>query len=314
MNPNLQDSPTAKVQLLAYLQHHRIWQVEDILNQWLATHPMASTAPLQLLNQLKIWLDAFRPLPPVVVAELRHRYLVRFTYHSNALEGNTLTQSETELVLTTGITIGGKTLREHLEVVGHQEAIAYIEMLAQQTTEIGDWELRQIHTLILRQIDPEEAGKYRTLDVQAAGTGYVYPPHYLLSELMADFVAWLNSEVAQNLHPVLYAAEAHYRFVSIHPFRDGNGRAGRLLMNLLLLRSGYPVVIISMQNRQRYIEALVQGQQLHQWSDFCDLIVEATTISLVEMLSVLATAADSTRKELPFFQDILDFLRRQGEG
>ena len=235
--PDLQTPSIAQAKLLTYLQRHPI-RVEDILWQWLATHPMPSSEPLQSINQLKTWLDAFRPLPAAVVAELRQRYRVRFTYHSNALEGNTLTQSETELVLTTGITIGGKTLREHLEVIGHQEAISYIETLAQQTTAIGDWELRQIHNLILRKIDPEEAGKYRTLDVQAAGTGYVYPPHYLLSGLLTDFINWLNSDAAQTLHPVFYAAEAHYRFVSIHPFRDGNGRAGRLLMNLLLLRSG----------------------------------------------------------------------------
>ncbi|WP_416668598.1 Fic family protein [Egbenema bharatensis] len=308
--PDLQTPSTRQAKLLTYLKHHRIWQVEDTLWQWLAAHSMPSN-DLQSINQLKTWLDAFRPLPATVVAELRQRYRVRFTYHSNALEGNTLTQSETELVLTTGITIGGKTLREHLEVIGHQDAIAYIETLAQQTTGIGEWEIRQIHSLILRKIEPEEAGKYRTLDVQAAGTGYVYPPHYLLSELMADFVSWLNSGAAQSLHPVLYAAEAYYRFVSIHPFRDGNGRAGRLMMNLLLLRSGYPIIIISAQNRQRYIEALVQGQQLNQWDAFCELMIEATKTALVELLSVLATAAETQAKDAPFYQELLDFLQSE---
>jgi len=309
MVSDIQRSPTARAQLISYLKHHRLWQVEDILRQWLAAHPMPSTETLQHIEQLKTWLDAFRPLPPAVVAELRQRYLVRFTYHSNAIEGNTLTQSETELVLTTGITIGGKTLREHLEVIGHQDAIAYIETLAQHTTAISDWEIRQIHNLILRKIAPEEAGKYRSLDVQAAGTGYIYPPHYLLAELMADFITWLNSDSAQILHPVLYAAEAHYRFVSIHPFGDGNVSTGRLLMNLLLLRAGYPVVIISNQNRQGYIEALVQGQQSNTWETFFDLIVEATETALVEILSVLATAANSQSKESPFYKDILDFLQ-----
>ncbi len=275
MAPDLQRSSISQTQLITYLKHHRIGQLEGILHQWFAVHPMSSPKSLESLNQLKTWLDAFRPLPTTVVAELRQRYLVRFTYHSNALEGNTLTQSETELVLTTGITIGGKTLEEHLEAIGHQEAIVYIETLVQRATIVGEWEIRQIHNLILRKIHPEEAGSYRTLDVQAAGTGYSYPPHYLLSELMADFVSWLNSEAAQHLHPVLYAAEAHYRFVSIHPFRDGNGRTGRLLMNLLLLRSGYPIVIISTHDRQRYIESLVQGQQSNRWEAFFELI--ATT-------------------------------------
>ncbi len=308
---DLQRPPIGQAQLITYLKHHPTWPVEDILSQCLATHAMSSADSLQSINQLKLWLDAFRPLPATVVAELRQRYTVRFTYHSNALEGNTLTQSETELVLTTGITIGGKTLQEHLEVIGHQAAIAYIETLAQQHTVIGEWEIRQIHNLILRQIAPEEAGQYRTLDVQAAGTGYVYPPHYQLPERMADFTTWLNTARSPSLHPVLYAAEAHYRLVSIHPFRDGNGRAGRLLMNLLLLRSGYPIVIIANQNRQRYIEALVQGQQFGAWAAFFDLIIAATERSLIELLSILATAGDSQNQGSPFYRDILDFLQTQ---
>jgi Fic family protein len=165
--------PATQDDLLAYLKHHRIWSIETLLWNWLTAQPMAADDPFQSLHQLRTWLDAFRPLPAMVVSELRQRHLVRFTYHSNALEGNTLTQSETELVLTTGITVGGKTLQEHLEVVGHADAIAYIETLAQQSTPLGEWELRQIHSLILRKITPEEAGRYRTLDVQAAGTGIV---------------------------------------------------------------------------------------------------------------------------------------------
>jgi Fic family protein len=312
MASNLPSSSAAapQAELIAYLKQHRIWNAEDILWQWLAAHSMPSEE-IQSINQLKTWLDAFRPLPPAVVSELRQRCLVRFTYHSNALEGNTLTQSETELVLTTGITIGGKTLQEHLEVIGHGEAIAYIELLAQQSTPIGEWEIRQIHSLILRTIHPEEAGRYRSLDVQAAGTGYRYPPHYLVSELMTDFTAWLNSAAAQALHPVLYAAEAHYRFVSVHPFRDGNGRTGRLLMNLLLLRCGYPIVVISNENRQRYIESLMQGQQLQNWEPFRDLVTEATQAALVEILGVLATAADAQSQALPFYQEMLKFLQKR---
>lgn len=300
-------------QLIAHLKHNRIHNVEDVLWQWITAHPMPANEPLQQIDQLKTWLDAFRPLPPTVVNELRQRYQVRFTYHSNALEGNTLTQSETELVLTTGITIGGKTLQEHLEVIGHGDAIAYIETLAQQTTRLGEREIGQIHNLILRRISPETAGRYRRLDVQAAGTGYVYPPHYLLSELMTDFVTWLHSSQAQALHPVLYAAEAHSRFVSIHPFQDGNGRTGRLLMNVLLLRAGYPIVVITNENRQAYIEALVQGQQLENWHPFEQLMVEVTQTALVEMLAVLATAADNQRKSWPFYREMVAFLQRQDQ-
>lgn len=308
MQSNLPATAATQAQLIAALKQHRIWNVETLLWKWL-TDLMPAQEILRSIEQLKTWLDAFRPLPPSVVQELQQRYQVRFTYHSNALEGNTLTQSETELVLTKGITIGGKTLQEHLEVIGHAEAIDYVEMLAQQTTRLAEWEICQIHNLILRKIHPEEAGRYRILDVQATGTGYVYPPHYLLSELMTDFVTWLNSSDAQALHPVLYAAEAHHRFVSIHPFRDGNGRTGRLLMNLLLLQAGYPIAIIADQNRQQYIEALMQGQQSEDWEPFYRLILDAVQTALVEVLSVLATAAEVQSQELPFYQEMLAFLQ-----
>lgn len=271
---------------------------------------MSLSAKLQRIDKLKGWLDSFRPLPASVVAELKKLYDVRFTYNSNAIEGNTLTQSETALILESGITIGGKTLKEHLEVVGHKDAIDYIETLAHQETAIGEWEIKQIHNLILRAIAPEEAGRYRQLDVKAAGTEYIYPPHYLLSDLMQQFVEWLNLEPGKSLHPIEYAAEAHFRFVTIHPFRDGNGRTGRLLMNLLLLRSGYPIVVISNQIRQAYIEAIANSQQQNtDISRLIELIADCTQTSLVETLQVLATAADSRGQGLPFYKEMLAFLK-----
>lgn len=268
---------------------------------------------LERIDKLKAWLDEFRPFEPAIVAELKKLYDVRFTYNSNAIEGNTLTQSETELVLTKGITVGGKTLDEHLEAIGHKEAIDYIEHLAQKDTKINEWEIKQIHNLILRKINPEEAGSYRTLDVMAAGTNYRYPPHYLLSQLMGDFVSWLHSEVALSLHPVEYASIAHYRFVSIHPFRDGNGRTARLLMNLLLIRAGYPIVVINNQVRNNYINALAYGQQNQDdLSQLYDLVFDAAIASLVEVLRLLVTASSSRGKGQAFYQEITDFLDRAG--
>ncbi|MEB3252468.1 MAG: Fic family protein [Cyanobacteriota bacterium] len=264
------------------------------------------------IDKLKGWLDGFRPFDQTIVAELKKRYDVQFTYNSNAIEGNTLTQSETELVLTKGITIGGKTLDEHLEVIGHQEAIAYIEALAQQETKIREWEIKQIHNLILRKINPEEAGSYRRLDVMAAGTNYRYPPHYLLSQLMHDVVTWLNSEAALGLHPIEYATIAHYRFVSIHPFRDGNGRTGRLLMNLLLIRAGYPIVVIDNQIRNDYINALAYGQQNQDdLSKLLDLVCDGAIGSLVETLGVVVTAKSSEGKGVEFYREIMDFLGKR---
>ncbi|MEG4507398.1 Fic family protein [Microcoleus sp. F6_B4] len=130
-------------------------------------------------------------------------------------------------------------------------------MLTRSDTEIGEWEIKQIHNLIIRAIAPEEVGRYRQLDIKATGTEYLYQPHYLLSGLMPEFIQWLNSDKIRSLHPLELSAEAHLRFVSTHPFRDNNGRTGRLLMNILLLRAEYPIVIISNQ----MLEVLQQQSQ-----------------------------------------------------
>ena len=296
-------------QFIAALKARKIWDAGKLIQQMLGDfNGMTLTEKFAQVDKLKGWLDSFRPLPSAVVTELKQLFDVRFTYNSNAIEGNTLTQSETQLVLERGITVGGKTLREHLEVVGHRDAIDYVESLAQKDIRIGEWEIRQIHSLLFSVIDRAEAGRYRQLDVKAAGTEYAYPPHYLLPELMVGFVEWLNSDTAQQLHPIDYAAEAHCRFVGIHPFRDGNGRTGRLLMNLLLLRLGYPVVVIRNEQRADYIESLVQAQQQDNLVAFQRLMLEAVQESLVEVLRVVVTATDSQNKGKKFYNEILIFL------
>ena len=297
--------------LLRQLMLRPYRRLENILVEMMSNRNPNNPTQLAQIDQLKVWLDSFRPLSPTILSELKRRFDVRFTYDSNAIEGNTLSLSETELILTKGITVGGKTLEEHLEVVGHKEAIDYIETLSRSDAGIGEWEIRQIHSLVMRKLAPTEAGRYRQLDVKAAGTAHVYPPHYLLSELMAEFVQWLD-EARSQIHPVIFATEAHYRFVSIHPFLDGNGRTGRLLINLLLLRAGYPIVTISNQQRLAYIEALVQAQQTEDdLGALLALVYKAANDALIETLSVVASAADSQGKGLPFHQDILTFLEAQ---
>ena len=287
--------------------------IVEVIDRVLELSSTMDLRAIQQVDKLKGWLDSFRPFSPIVVAELKKLYDVRLTYNSNAIEGNTLTQRETALVLESGITIGGKTLREHLEVVGHKDAIDYIETLAQPETEVEEWEIKQIHSLILRAIAPEEAGRYRQLDVKAAGTEYVYPPHYLLNDLMQEFTAWLKA-ASKTLHPLEYAAEAHLRFVSIHPFRDGNGRTGRLLMNLLLLQAGYPIVVISNQVRKAYIDAIVNAQQEGESGQLLNLIVDSAQSSLIETLQILATASDSRGRGLTFYQEMLAFLQHPREN
>ncbi len=302
----------AFIQIL--VQRHPVDVAQEIQNCLSLWPNMTLADKLQQVDQLKTWLDSFRPLPPIVVAELKKLYDVRFTYNSNAIEGNTLTQSETALVLETGITIGGKTLREHLEVIGHQDAINYIKQLATTETAIGEWEIKQIHNLILRAIAPEEAGRYRQINVKAAGTEYTYPQNYLLNDLMNEFITWLNSPSAMAQHPINFASEAHLRFVTIHPFRDGNGHTGRLLMNLLLLRRGYPIVVIPNQIRQEYIDAIVAGQQQNEPSLLLLLLLKATQDSLIEILHLVSTAQESRGRGLLFYEEMLTFIRHSTGG
>lgn len=277
-----------------------------------AVAPKTGTIDQQLaiLDTFKSWLDSFRPLPPGVAADLQTFYTVNLTYHSNALEGNTLTQSETELVLSHGITIGGKSLVEHLEVIGHRDAMAYMEVLARNEVAIGEREIKELHSLIMLPIAPTsasvEAGVYRTLDVRAAGTGYVYASHYRVRELMEGFASWLESEVAQSLHPVAFASEAHYRLVTIHPFRDGNGRTARLLMNLCLLRAGYPITVIDNAQRALYISALAWAQgHGDDFGRLTLLVSEACRRSFLEYLRLLATAGESRGLGARFYGDLL---------
>jgi Fic family protein len=250
------------------------------------------------LDRLKAYLDSFRPLPPSVVAELKSRFDVRFTFNSNAIEGNTLTQSETAMILESGITIAGHPMKEHLEAIGHAQAIDYLETLA--AAPISDREIRELHSLILRSIDLRNAGTYRSIDVRASGTDYQYPSHFQVRELMTEFDHWLQAESA--LHPIRRAAEAHLRLVAIHPFIDGNGRTARLLMNLLLMRAGYSIAIIPNTQREAYIDSLVAAQTCDSPEMFCRMVAIAVQDTLIESIAVASTALDCGVSGAAFFE------------
>ena len=221
---------------------------------------MKDTAELfASLDALKARLDAHRPLPPDVVSQIREDMRVRFTYHSNAIEGNTLTMSETKAVLEDGITIGGKSLREHLEAVGHSQAIDYLEVLAQGDAALTERTLKDFHSLILRNIDGANAGTYRRVNVLISGAGHIPPQAENVPEKMEAFFRG-------TLHPVEFAARVHADFVNIHPFKDGNGRTARLIMNFELMRAGFPTVIVPVDARPDYYRnldiATTQGDYL----------------------------------------------------
>ena len=233
----------------------------------------------ELLNRIDknaAYIRERRPLSEAEVRQLDAYYKIGTTYSSNALEGNSLTLSETKVLLEDGITVGGKPLRDCYEAAGHGRAYDYMVSLARSRDfQITEDVIRRLHFLFYSGIDAEEAGQYRKGQVFISGTEYVPPT---AGEIPVQ-MAWLIRDLDQKqavLHPVAYAAYAHRRLVDIHPFQDGNGRTARLLMNLLLIRQGYCVVSIPPILRHDYIAALQIAQRSENPSDeaFVRLIAE----------------------------------------
>ena len=219
---------------------------------------MLDTRLRRRLDEKKTRLDALRPLPAGVVARLREQLHLEWIYNSNAIEGSTLTLQETRLILESGLTVGGKSLREHFEVINHREAIAYVETLVQDNEPLTAHHVRQIHALVLKQIDDANAGRYRQTPVRIAGASHTPPEPWNVPRLMHAWETWLNGTASEE-HPVVRAALAHHRLVFIHPFVDGNGRTARLVMNLLLMQAGYPPTVIEHAHRRGYYRALAQA-------------------------------------------------------
>ena len=219
---------------------------------------MLQTRLQKRIDRKKQTLDGLRPLPQAAVQRLQEEILVEWTYHSNAIEGNTLTLQETRLILETGLTIGGKSLREHFEVTNHRNAIHFVQALVEDDETPTPFRVRQIHQLVLAQIDEVNAGQYRHLPVRIAGSAHTPPDGWEVESLMLGWGDWLRAE-SRSLHPVERAALAHHKLVAIHPFIDGNGRTARLVMNLLLMQDGYPPTIIEQKSRGAYYRVLAQA-------------------------------------------------------
>lgn len=202
-------------------------------------------------------IAALRPLPEETVKSLRNYYRVGLTYTSNALEGNSLTESETKVVIEDGLTIGGKPLRDVYEATGHARAYDFLYTLLKGTPITEDVILK-LHHFFYSQIDATHAGQWRTVRVFISGSHRALPTPERVPGLMHEFIQWfVNNE--GRLHPVEFAALVHQKFVYIHPFVDGNGRVARLLMNLALLRAGWTLAIIPPICRHEYIATLEQA-------------------------------------------------------
>lgn len=238
------------------------------------------------IDKKKARLDALRPLPKYTLKSLREKLLLEWTYNTNAIEGNTLTINETKVVLE-GITVGGKTMREHLEVINHRDAISYVEKIVQKEEPLSEWQIKNLHRLVLKGIDDEYAGVYRDQQVFIAGAKHTPPAHYLIQEQMEALIKWYEQE-GDTLHPVVRGAMLHAIFVGIHPFIDGNGRTSRLLLNLELMKDGFPPVVIKVENRLVYYEALDKAHTAKDYDDFIQLVAQEVEDSLDLYLSTLS--------------------------
>ncbi|WP_369753881.1 Fic family protein [Flavobacterium sp. WC2409] len=241
---------------------------------------------LDEIDALKIKLDKFRQFDSFRIAQALE---LEYTFESNRIEGNTLTLRETDLVINEGLTISGKSMREHLEAINHQEAIAYIKQLMEKNNTLNEREVLSIHNLILRGIQSEDAGRYRKVQVMIKGSTYMPPQPYMVAKNMEDFYIWYETH-KNSLHPILLAAEMHERLVTIHPFIDGNGRTSRLVMNLILLQHGYVIANIKgdYENRMHYYQSLETAQTQNNKEDFLLFIAQIEKESLERYIGIIA--------------------------
>ena len=224
------------------------------------------------LDEKKQKLDSKRPLPKETLKSLEENFKLEWTYNSNAIEGNTLTLKETKVVLE-GITIGGKTMREHLEAINHKEAIEFLEELVQYNNELSEMDIKNIHAIVLKGIDNENVGRYRTENVIISGASHIPPDAIIVPESMEKLI-YRYDEWKEKYHPIIVAALLHAEFVKIHPFIDGNGRTARLLMNFEVMKNGYPPIIIKNEERHKYYDALDVGALTGDYTDFVKMVTK----------------------------------------
>ncbi len=244
------------------------------------------------LTAKKKLLDEYEPLPDALLTNLDEWFRVELTYTSNAIEGNTLGRRETALVIEKGLAIGGKSLLEHMEAVNHARALDWVKgQVKRRPHSLTEEDILHIHYLIMKGIDDLNAGRYRVTPVRISGSAVVLPNPRKVTDLMNGLAKWLK--LATDMHPVELAAEAHYRLVTIHPFTDGNGRTARLLMNMILLMSGYPAAIIRSRDRLAYINSLERAQLGGPKDAYMKIIARAVNRSLDIYLKAIKGKTDT---------------------
>ncbi len=244
---------------------------------------------LDRIAKKKAEFDRLRLLAPSGLSNLEHVHDLEITYTSNAIEGNTLTAVETTQVIEHGITIGGKPLKDHLEAIDHYDAIHYVRDLASRSSApLTEFDLRTLQGLVVQRSRPKIAGKYADAGryVLTDNGRHHFPSPAEIPALMGDFSTWLGHAADTPAT----AFTAHRELVSIHPFSDGNGRTARLLMNLILLRGGYPPLAVRLQDRLEYIQSLQDAQAGKGFERFDRLLYERLDATLDEYLGALKEA------------------------
>jgi len=268
------------------------------------------------IQEKKKMLDALRPLPTSALERLRKQFAIELAYNSNAIEGNTLTLRETKLVIEEGITVRGKPLREHFEAINHQKAFEFLDQLTKKEARITEKTIKDIHRIIMKDIDDEFAGRYRTGNVRITGAIKSPPRFEKVPRQMEDFISLIHDN-PEKLNVIEMAAMIHYKLVEIHPFFDGNGRCARLLMNLFLIRHAYPITIILKVDRKKYYDRLRKADEgdIKLFIDFIGRSVERSLDLYLDAFkggSEFVTLAEAS-KGTPYSQEYLSLLARKGK-
>jgi Fic family protein len=274
---------------------------------------------LERIAAKKKQLSQKRPLPAVALQKIKEGLSVEWTYNSNSIEGNTLTLRETRIVLEEGMTVKGKSMREHFEITNHHDAIEFVENLVSQHNPLRERDILDIHQLVMLKIEKEFSGRFRNAGVRIVGANFLPPNARKVPDLMAELVNFINQNPL-GLHEVILAAVFHHRFVWIHPFFDGNGRTVRLVMNLILMQHGYPPAIILKNDRKKYYDALNQANN-GSYKKLLLLVIQALERSLDIYISSFQDTDDEylpissivMEADMPYGQEYVSLLARSGK-
>ena len=292
------------------------------LEKFLSQQGEISTTHAEIIHRIetkKAQLDEVRPIPSYLLNKLKEQIHIEWSYNSNAIEGNTLTLSETRIVLEQGMTVKGKSFKEHLEISNHHDAIEYVSQLAAKNESLSNYTIRSIHELVLLKIDKEFAGTYRTGSVRITGAKFQPPEANEIQALMTELLDFIENNPKQ-LSTLLLSVLLHHRFVWIHPFFDGNGRTGRLLLNLFLLKNGFPPAVILKADRQKYYTALRKADA-GDYNKLALLLFQSIERTFDLYLSAISSEfgyykpIDDIVKEesVPYGQEYISLLARKGK-